>query len=224
MENKHLHSWQVSPKEAAAIQKQLAGCLQFSPLASRIQAVAGLDCAFSKNGSLIAAVIVVLSYPDLEILEVVEAKDKVRFPYVPGLLSFREAPVCLKAARKLSCRPDVFLVDGQGIAHPRRLGLASHLGLFWDTPTIGCAKSRLCGTYEEPKKEKGSWSPLWDGGEVVGAVVRTRTAVKPLFVSAGHRVLLEEAIGFVLTCCTRFRLPEPTRLAHQKVTALKKNA
>lgn len=221
VKDRHLHSWQVSPKEAASIQQHLAGQVRFCPLPSPLNTIAGLDCAFSKDGSIIAAVIVTLSYPALEVLDVVWAREKVRFPYVPGLLSFREAPVCLKAAEKLSCRPDVFLIDGQGIAHPRRLGLASHLGLCWDAPTIGCAKSRLCGTYEEPAKEKGKWSPLWQSGQTIGAVVRTRTSVKPLFVSVGHRAMLKEAIDLVLRCCRRYRLPEPTRLAHQQVSLLK---
>lgn len=221
VKDRHLHSWQVSPKDAVSIQRRLADRVRFCSLPTRLHTVAGLDCAFSRDGSTIGAVIVVLSYPALEVLEEVWAQDKVRFPYVPGLLSFREAPVCLKAAEKLACRPDVFLVDGHGIAHPRRLGLASHLGLCLDVPTIGCAKSRLCGTYEEPKREKGSWTPLWDAGQIVGAVVRTRTAVKPVFVSVGHRAVLEEAVEFVLACCKRYRLPEPTRLAHQKVSLLK---
>ncbi|HOQ05720.1 MAG TPA: deoxyribonuclease V [Anaerohalosphaeraceae bacterium] len=222
MQIKHLHSWQVSPKEAASIQSRLAGLVQFCPLPKRIQTAAGLDCAFSGDGLQMAAVIVVLSFPQLEVLEVVQAQDKVRFPYVPGLLSFREAPVCLKAAEKLKIRPDVFLIDGQGVAHPRRLGLASHLGLCLDAPAIGCAKSRLCGVYEEPQTEKGSWSPLWVDGQPAGAVVRTRRGVKPLFVSVGHRAVLEEAVDFVLGCCRRCRLPEPTRLAHQQVSLLKK--
>ncbi|MEJ5260296.1 MAG: deoxyribonuclease V [Anaerohalosphaeraceae bacterium] len=222
MQIKHLHSWQVSPKEAALIQSRLAGQVQFCPLPKSIRTVAGLDCAFSADGLQIAAVMVVLSFPQLEVLEVAEARDRVRFPYVPGLLSFREAPVCLKAAEKLKNRPDVFLIDGQGVAHPRRLGLASHLGLCLDAPAIGCAKSRLCGVYEEPKTEKGCWSPLWVDGQTAGAVVRTRRGIKPLFVSVGHRAVLEEAVGFVLACCRRYRLPEPTRLAHQKVSLLKK--
>jgi deoxyribonuclease V len=221
MEIKHLHSWHLSPKEAAVLQKELAGQVEICPLPSQIQTIAGLDCAFSRDGRRIAAVIAVLSFPTLEVVEIAEASDKVQFPYVPGLLSFREAPVCLKAAGKLRQIPDVFLADGQGIAHPRRLGLASHLGLFLNRPTIGCAKSRLCGVFEEPAAAKGSRSLLWENGEVVGMVLRTRCQVRPLFVSVGHRAVLEEAAELVLQCCRRYRLPEPTRLAHQKVSILK---
>jgi deoxyribonuclease V len=158
----------------------------------------------------------------------VSASRKVTFPYIPGLLSFREAPVCLAAVEKLQTQPDVFIIDGQGIAHPRRLGLATHLGLFLDKPTIGCAKSRLTGTFQEPPLEKGAYSLLKDEmrkkstePEVIGAVVRTRTNVKPVFVSVGHKCLLEDAIRVVLDCAVRYRLPEPTRLAHQAVSKIK---
>jgi deoxyribonuclease V len=221
MEILNLHSWKMAPKEAAALQERLAERVRAVPIRKTIRRIAGLDCAFSKDHRRIGAVIVVLSFPDLEIAETVQAADEVRFPYVPGLLSFREAPVCLKAAEKLKCRPDVFLVDGQGYAHPRRLGLASHLGLFLDRPTIGCAKSRLIGTYKEPAPQKSSMTPLYDETEIIGAVLRTRTNVKPLFVSVGHLCTVDEAIEITLQCTTRYRLPEPTRLAHQKVTALK---
>lgn len=221
MEIKHLHSWEMSPKEATALQGRLAGKVRFSPIRKKIRLVAGLDCAFSRDKKRIGAVIVVLTFPELEVIETVTAKGPVTFPYIPGLLSFREAPVCLAAAEKLKNRPDVFLVDGQGIAHPRRLGLASHLGLFLDTPTIGCAKSRLCGNHEEPEARKGSFTPLLHKEETIGAVVRTRTSVKPLFVSVGHKCTLKNAIELTLACCTQYRLPEPTRLAHYEVTALK---
>jgi len=137
------------------------------------------------------------------------------------LLSFREAPVCLAAAAKLRTAPDCFLVDGQGIAHPRRLGLASHMALFLDRPTIGCAKSRLTGTYDAPAQKKGSHTPLMDAKEVIGAVLRTRTGVKPLFVSVGHKCTLEDAIEITLACAPKYRIPEPTRLAHQQITKLK---
>ncbi len=211
----------MTPKEAAALQGRLATRVRVVPIRKTIHLVAGLDCAFSKDHRRIGAVIVVLSFPELEVVETVQAAAEVRFPYVPGLLSFREAPVCLKAAEKLKCRPDVFLVDGQGYAHPRRLGLASHLGLFLNRPTIGCAKSRLIGTYEEPASVKSSMTALYDGTEIIGAVLRTRTEVKPLFISVGHRCTLGDAVKIALRCCTRYRLPQPTRLAHQKVTALK---
>ena len=149
-----------------------------------------------------------------KIVETRQARRKVVFPYIPGLLSFREGPVCIEAVKTLKCEPDVFIIDGQGIAHPRRLGLAAHLGLFFDKPTIGCAKSRLTGNFEEPSLEKGAYSPLKDKQEIVGAVVRTRTNVKPVFVSVGNKCLLKEAIEITLGCTTKYRLPEPTRLAH----------
>lgn len=156
-----------------------------------------------------------------ELIETASASMDVTFPYIPGLLSFREAPACLEAVEKLENEPDLFMVDGQGIAHPRRLGLAAHLGLFLDKPSIGCAKSRLTGTFDEPALEKGAHTPLRDRDEVIGAVVRTRTNVKPLFISVGNRCTLEDAIRLTLAWTTKYRLPEPTRLAHQTVSRLK---
>ncbi|MHC4689392.1 MAG: endonuclease V [Planctomycetota bacterium] len=165
----------------------------------------------------------VLKVPELEILETNSAVRKVRFPYIPGLLSFREGPVCIAAVKKLKSKTDIFLVDGQGVAHPRRLGLASHLGLFFDKPTIGCAKSRLTGSYREPGIRKGAYAFLNDEkkSEIIGAVVRTRTNVKSVFVSVGHKCSLEDAIKTILECTSKYRLPEPTRLAHQMVSRLK---
>jgi deoxyribonuclease V len=183
--------------------------------------VAGLDCALSKDTQSIYAAAVVFSFPELELIETVSAKGSLTFPYVPGLLSFREAPVCLKAAAKLKCTPDLWLIDGQGVAHPRRLGLASHLGLFLKMLTIGCAKSRLIGSYEESKSKKGNFSWLYDKDEKIGAVVRTRTNVKPLFISPGHLCNFDNAIEYTLECTTKYRLPEPTRIAHQTVSKIK---
>jgi len=153
--------------------------------------------------------------PVLEVVEVKVVTDRIMFPYVPGLLSFREAPLILAACEGLVVKPDIIMVDGQGIAHPRRMGLASHLGLFLDVPTIGCAKSRLCGQHGEPEDEAGSYAELIDEGEVIGAVLRTRAGVKPVYVSIGHKIDLAEAIRWVLACCRGYRLPEPTRMAHQ---------
>jgi deoxyribonuclease V len=209
------------------LQVELAGRVEFTPLKRTPQVVAGLDCAFSKDGERIIAAVVVLRLPGFEVLETAEVSRKVTFPYIPGLLSFREAPACIAAVEKLRKQPDLFMVDGQGIAHPRRLGLAAHLGLFFDKPTIGCAKSRLIGTYEEPAPEKGSHTWLIDDSrqsETIGAVVRTRTNVKPLFVSVGNKCTLDDAIEITLACTTRYRLPEPTRLAHQLVSKLKLKA
>jgi len=228
---KKLHSWNLSYSRAREVQADLACKVQFTPLKESPKLLAGIDCAFSKDGERILAVVVVLRPPQFELVETVSALRKVTFPYIPGLLSFREAPVCLAAVEKLQNQPDVFIIDGQGIAHPRRLGLAAHLGLFLDQPTIGCAKSRLTGTYEEPPLEKGGYSLLKDEkrkqntqSEIIGAVVRTRTNVKPVFVSVGHKCLLEDAIRVVLDCAVKYRLPEPTRLAHQAVSKLKLKA
>ncbi len=254
MNTQKLHRWNLSYTRARQLQVDLAGQVEFTPLRRRPEVVAGLDCAFSKDGGRIVAAVVVLQLPGFEVLETAEAIRKVTFPYIPGLLSFREAPACIAAVEKLRNQPDLFLVDGQGVAHPRRLGLAAHLGLFFDKPTIGCAKSRLIGTYEEPPAEKGGYSWLTDPSSnrsglrlpiarrkasltgdcrlkienhksqianLIGAVVRTRTNVKPMFVSVGNKCTLDDAIEFTLACTTKYRLPEPTRLAHQLVSRLK---
>ncbi len=225
---RNLHTWDLSYAEARKLQTELADRVQVVPLQEEPGLIAGLDCAFSKDGRRIFAAAVLLevaavrgnSY-DLKLIETVGAEQETRFPYIPGLLSFREAPACLEAAGRLSREPDLYVIDGQGVAHPRRLGLASHLGLFFDKPTVGCAKSRLIGTFDEPGEQKGAWAPLLDGDEEIGAVVRTRSRVKPVFVSVGHRCMLEDAIRISLACTTRYRIPEPTRLAHQAVSRLR---
>ena len=228
---KKLHNWNLSYSRAREVQSDLACKVEFTRLKKSPKLVAGIDCALSKDGERIFAVVVVLRPPQFELVETVSASRKVTFPYIPGLLSFREAPVCVAVVEKLRNQPDVFIIDGQGIAHPRRLGLAAHLGLFLDQPTIGCAKSRLTGTYEEPPLDKGAYSLLKDEkgkqntqSEIIGAVVRTRANVKPVFVSVGHKCLLEDAIRVVLICSVGYRLPEPTRLAHQAVSKLKLKA
>jgi len=225
---KKLHSWNLSYSRARELQTELSGKVQFAPIKKKPKLVAGLDCAFSKDGEKIFAVVIVLRLPQFELVETVSALRKVTFPYIPGLLSFREAPVCLAAVEKLQNQPDIFIIDGQGIAHPRRLGLAAHLGLFFGQPTIGCAKSRLTGIYKEPALDKGAYSLLKEEkrrqdaeSEIIGAVVRTRSNVKPVFVSVGNKCLLEDAIRVVLDCAVKYRLPEPTRLAHQTVSKLK---
>ena len=221
MQIKDLHNWKLSSAQARELQKNLACKVQFIPLKNKPKLIGGLDCAFSKDGKNIIAAAVVLKVPGFEVVETRYAKRKVESPYIPGLLSFREAPVCIAAVKKLKNTPDVFIIDGQGIAHPRRLGLAAHLGLFFDRPTIGCAKSRLTGTFEEPGVEKGSYNKLKDKGEIIGAAVRTRTNIKPVFVSVGNKCTLRNAINIILRCATRYRLPEPTRLAHQLVSKKK---
>ena len=215
MEFSNLHSWDLNPKEAIALQKQLADrVLLTDVLAEPFKTVAGVDVSYKKRGRLFYAAVVVLDYRSMTLLETITASGECRFPYVPGLLSFRELPVLLQAFEKLETVPDVILADAQGIAHPRRLGLASHLGLWLDLPTIGCAKSRLCGVHEEPGPAKGCWTPLLDDDQEIGRVVRTRTRVKPLYVSPGHKLGCDAALAIVLHCSRGYRLPEPTRQAH----------
>ena len=221
MQIEKLHNWNLTYAEARELQSSLARKVRLTSFRRKTNLVAGLDCAFSKDGKRICAVAVVLKLPEFQIVETQHAIRDVTFPYIPGLLSFREGPVCLDAAAKLENEPDVFIIDGQGTAHPRRLGLACHLGLFFNHPTIGCAKSRLTGTFEDVATEKGSYSWLEDKGQRIGAVVRTRTNVKPVFVSPGNKCTLKDAIKITLICTTKYRLPEPTRLAHQVVTKLK---
>lgn len=207
------HLWDVAPAEALDIQRQLQGRLLVQPLERDPRVIAGIDV--SVKGERARAAVVSLSYPDLVPLQAVTAELPVFFPYIPGLLAFREGPVVLEALARMEDRPDVLMFDAQGLAHPRRMGLATHLGILLDMPAVGCAKSRLRGVYDEPGVAKGSWSLLKDGDDVIGAVVRTRNNVRPLFVSVGHRVDLEAAIDLVLGCAAKYRLPEPTRWAHR---------
>jgi deoxyribonuclease V len=200
----------ASPSDAVQIQKQLKD-LVVRKGSVRPRIVAGADVSY--KGDVARAVFVLLR--GLELLEKVVVDERVPFPYIPGLLSFREIPPLLSAWKKVRTRPDVIIVDGQGIAHPRRLGIASHLGLVLDVPTIGCAKSRLCGDYDEPPPERGAWSPLVHKGERIGAALRTRDGCNVVYVSTGHRVGLKSAISVVLACAPRYRLPEPQRLADQ---------
>jgi deoxyribonuclease V len=207
------HPWDVSMDEAKRIQRELREHMTVEPLDEEPEIVAGVDVSV-RNGQARAAV-VLLSFPDLEPLQAETAEEAAPFPYVPGLLAFREGPVVLAALEDLTGRPDVLIFDAHGLAHPRRMGLATHLGVILDLPSVGCAKSRLCGEYAEPGPKKGSWTPLWDGDEVIGAVVRTRDDVSPVFVSVGHRVDLETAVSLVLDCAPTYRLPETTRWAHR---------
>lgn len=212
------HPWRVPPDRAEEIQRGLRQHVIVEPLRQSPEVVAGVDVSV-KDGQSRAAV-VLLSFPDLDPLQAATATRPTTFPYIPGLLAFREGPVVLDALERLTTAPDVLIFDAHGLAHPRRLGLATHLGVLLDLPSIGCAKSRLCGEYQEPAERKGSWTYLRDDGaspdrEIIGAVVRTRDAVNPVFVSVGHRVDLESAISLVLRCAPRYRLPETTRWAHR---------
>jgi deoxyribonuclease V len=203
----------LTPKQAMALQADLCGHIIRTDDFPKIESIAGVDVAFGRRRGPAHAAVVTVDGEDSATLEQATAVVPDPFPYVPGLLSFREAPAALLALKKLTCTPDLLLCDGQGIAHPRRFGFASHLGLVADIPSIGVGKSRLIGTYEEPAGERGAWTSLIDKGEIIGAVVRTRTGVRPLFVSTGHRVSLETAVGIVLRMAHRYRLPEPIRLA-----------
>ena len=214
MKARTLHNWQISPAEAIQVQRNLAPMVSRTDHAAHIRLVAGVDISAPDPKGFARASVVVLSYPALEPVEAKTVEQQVTFPYVPGLLSFRESPLILAAAEKLENEPDLILVDGQGIAHPRRLGLASHLGLLWDKPTIGCAKSRLCGEHAPVPQEPGAYAALTHNGEVIGAVVSTRRGANPVYVSIGHKVDLDAAIAWVLRCCRGLRLPETTRLAH----------
>lgn len=210
-----VHRWDLTPKEAAALQTQLREQVVREDALGPVRRVAGVDVGFEGDGKITRAAVAVLSFPDLVPVEQAIARVPTTFPYVPGLLSFREAPAVLDAFEKLSARPDLILYDGQGVAHPRRIGIASHVGLLLDVPSIGVAKTRLIGEHGRVPGSKGRWTPLRDGDEIIGAVLRTRSHVKPLYVSIGHRVSLETAIRYVMACVTRYRLPETTRFAHR---------
>ena len=209
-----LHQWELNLAEAKRIQLSLAGKVVVSNEGVEPRLIAGVDVSGPNSRDVAKGAVVVLGYPELNIVEVQVAEDKVTFPYIPGLLSFRECPLILAACQKLDNTPDLVLVDGQGIAHPRRLGLASHLGLFLDVPTIGCAKSILCGRHEPVGEEVGSHADLIDDSQIIGAALRTKTGVKPIYVSIGHKIDLALASSWVTKCCRGYRLPEPTRLAH----------
>lgn len=209
------HSWNLTPAEAITLQNELRQWVELEDRVSDIRQVAGVDVGFEQEGTVTRAAVVVLTFPGLQVVEKSLARLPTTFPYVPGLLSFRELPAVLAALNALKTRPDVILCDGQGIAHPRRFGIASHLGVLLDIPTIGVAKTRLIGKYSDPSESKGSWSPLLDKEEIIGAVLRTRSGAKPVYISPGHRICLGTAISITLACTTRYRLPETTRQAHR---------
>lgn len=211
------HPWNVSPAKATAIQRKLASRVLACGSVRSARLVAGADLALAPDGTRCVAGVVVWDLATQTVVEETTAVRPVRFAYVPGLLSFREGPAVLAALRKLENVPDVFMFDGQGLAHPRRFGLACHVGVLIDRPSVGCAKSRLVGRHREPARRRGATTPLTHDGERVGTVLRSREGVKCVYVSVGHRVDLASAVGLVLRCCTRYRLPEPTRLADQLV-------
>ena len=208
------HPWDMNPKEAIVLQKKLADQVdRQTPLdLEHLTLVGGVDVSVKDNIS--RAAIVVLTYPGFEIVEKVTARMPTPFPYISGLLSFREGEVILAAHDKLKTIPDVYIFDGAGVAHPRRIGIASHIGLWWDRPTVGCAKKRLTGYHQTLDSEKGSMQPLVEKGEVVGRVVRTRANVKPVYISVGHKATLGTACQLILRCSPKYKLPEPIRAAH----------
>ena len=213
-----LHEWNLAPREARALQTQLAQQLEAADRVSSVRHIAGVNIGFEDSGETTRAAVVMLKWdpeaaPNLDVVEQVVHREPTRMPYIPGLLSFREIPAALKAFEKLSVMPELVMVDGQGIAHPRRLGVAAHLGLWLDLPTIGIAKSRLYGKYTEVGEQRGDWVPLYAGKERIGAVLRSRAKVKPVYVSPGHRITLESSLEWVMRCLGRTKLPEPTRLA-----------
>lgn len=215
MKARRLHGWDLTPKEAMALQARLRGRVERTDRFGPVRRVAGVDVGFEDDGRITRAAIAVLDYPGLDLAARTVVRVPTRFPYVPGLLSFREVPAVLAAFERLDVAPDLILYDGQGIAHPRRFGIASHVGLLLDCPSIGVAKSRLVGSHRTPADRRGAWAPLRDAGETIGAVLRTRKGVKPVYVSIGHRVSLEAAVRWTMACCTKYRLPETTRWAHR---------
>ncbi|MVF12624.1 deoxyribonuclease V [Ketobacter sp. MCCC 1A13808] len=215
------HAWDLSPQDAIALQKQWADRVVLCDEFDEVRFVAGVDVGFEENNKVTRAAIAVLSFPSLQLVESALVKQPTRYPYIPGLLSFREMPAILAAYSTLRTIPDLLLCDGQGVAHPRRLGIASHLGVWLDKPAIGVGKSRLVGQYGPVPDVRGSWVALVDKGEEVGAVLRSRQNVKPIFISPGHKISIDSAIKWTMACTTRFKLPETTRHAHHIASNLK---
>ncbi len=224
MNVRRLHRWDVRPAEATRIQQSLRRRLDVKDYRGAIDTVAGVDVAYDKGSSAIYAAAIAMNLNDHQIVETATAVSQITFPYIPGLLSFREVPAVLKAVRQLRHRPDCLFCDGQGIAHPRRFGLACHLGLLLDLPSVGCAKSLLVGEYREPAQRRGSSRMLYDKGEQIGVILRTRNGVEPIYVSPGYRMSLTRAREIVLRATGGYRVPEPTRQAHLLVNALRREA
>lgn len=216
------HSWTLSPTEAIHLQRELRQQIVLRPLDGPIRRIAGADISFSLYSDVFYAAIVVLDYESLEVVETAYFTETVTFPYVPGLLSFREIPTLLKAWQRLEVKPDVTMVDGHGIAHPRRMGIATHFGLVTGSPTLGCAKKILTGSHPPLDSEPGSISPIQDRGEVVGYALRSKPRTNPLFISPGHLLDLEGALAIARHCLGNYKLPEPTRQAHQLVNAFRR--
>lgn len=213
--NSNALEWPTTIAEAIVLQQTLRSQVITTDQLGEVHTVAGVDVGFEASGAITRAAIAVLSFPDLKLQKQAIARRPTTFPYVPGLLSFREIPAILDALAQLQRSPDLLLCDGQGIAHPRRLGIASHLGLLVNLPAIGVAKSRLVGEHADIPDQRGAWQSLLDKGETIGAVLRTRSGTKPLYISAGHRISLPTAIAYVMQCTTKYRLPETTRFAHK---------
>lgn len=222
MRYRRRHAWDVTPAEAIRLQETLRGRVVLRDDTPReFRTVAGLDVSYDRRSPWIFAAVVVLRLPALDVADQAVIRARATFPYLPGLLSFRESPAGLAAWERLRTRPDCLLCDGHGYAHPRRFGLACHFGLLVGLPTIGCAKSVLVGAYREPATTRGALSDLVHDGEVIGAALRTRDATRPVFVSAGHRVSLRRAVETVLACSPRYRIPEPIRRAHTLVNRVR---
>ena len=224
MKFQRLHSWDLTPTQAVALQRQLAQRVNTGTPLARCELIAGADVSYDLFSNIFYAGVVILRMADLSVVEKQGVVREVTFPYVPGLLSFRETPVLLEAFAKIESEPDVVMIDGHGFSHPRRCGFACHLGLWLDRPAVGCAKTPLIGTYKEPGRKEGSVAPLKDDEEIIGKIVRTKTGVKPVFVSVGHKIDLRSAVELVLATCRGYRLPEPTRQAHLHVNTLRREA
>jgi deoxyribonuclease V len=224
MDFKTLHPWDISTTDAVALQKELASRVVLQPLPTNCNLIAACDVSFDVGGEFLFAAIVVLDRKDFSVVEEVTVQDKVTFPYVPGLLSFRELPILIKGFAQLNVKPDLVICDGQGIAHPRRLGIASHLGLWLDIPTIGSAKNILCGKYDEPEDSKGSKSPILHHKEIIGYAVRSRDRVKPIFISPGHLADLDSSVAMVMSLTDKYRIPVPIRHVHNLSNAVRKES
>lgn len=204
----------LSPADAIALQKQMRSQINVGPLKNEIRYIGGADISFNKYETTVYAGIIVLQYPQLEIVEKITVIAEATFPYISGLLAFREAPALIQAWNQLYIKPDVLILDGHGISHPRRMGIATHFGILADTPTIGCAKTKLTGNYTEPANKIFAQSPLTHQNEEVGIVLRTKPNCKPVFISPGHKISLQQSVDIIKNCTRKYRIPEPTRLAH----------